>query len=181
MMAGAPAATRPVNGPALRDIHLPPAPSWWPPAPGWWLALGLLLLCAGFGCWFWRRQRRRRACERALLSAVDALASQYRQQPQRLAAELHALLRRAAMRFDPSTSRLGGEAWKAMLSSVTADMPTVDALASLDTAMYKPNVELDVDATTAAVRRWLSAAWRHHGKTLPGLHAETLLPERDHA
>ena len=27
----------------LRDIHLPPEPSWWPPAPGWWL-LALLLV-----------------------------------------------------------------------------------------------------------------------------------------
>ncbi|MBP6325901.1 MAG: DUF4381 domain-containing protein, partial [Dokdonella sp.] len=24
------------DGPQLRDIHLPPDPSWWPPAPGWW-------------------------------------------------------------------------------------------------------------------------------------------------
>ena len=30
-------------GPDLRDIHLPPAPSWWPPAPGWWLLAFVLL------------------------------------------------------------------------------------------------------------------------------------------
>jgi len=31
----------------LRDIHLPPEPSWWPPAPGWWLlVLALLTLAA---------------------------------------------------------------------------------------------------------------------------------------
>lgn len=29
----------------LRDIHLPPDPSWWPPAPGWWLIA--LLVVAG--------------------------------------------------------------------------------------------------------------------------------------
>ena len=26
-----------MTGIVLRDIHQPPAPSWWPPAPGWWL------------------------------------------------------------------------------------------------------------------------------------------------
>lgn len=180
-MMVAPAATSPANGPVLRDIHLPPAPSWWPPAPGWWLVLGLLLLCTGLGLWFWRRQRQRRAVERALLAAVDALVTQYRQQPQRLAAELHALLRRAAMRFDHSTSRLGGEAWKAMLSSVTVDVPTVNALASLETAMYQPNAEFDVDAASAAVRRWLWAAWRHQGKTTLDVRAAALLPESGHA
>src|SRR5690606_33347163 len=28
----------------LRDIHQPPAPSWWPPAPGWWLLAGIVLV-----------------------------------------------------------------------------------------------------------------------------------------
>ena len=27
----------------LRDIHLPPEPSWWPPAPGWWLLAAILV------------------------------------------------------------------------------------------------------------------------------------------
>jgi hypothetical protein len=33
----------------LRDIHLPPDPSWWPPAPGWWMlaALAAVMLLAG--------------------------------------------------------------------------------------------------------------------------------------
>ena len=32
----------------LRDVHVPPAPSWWPPAPGWWLLAGV---SAGLGLW----------------------------------------------------------------------------------------------------------------------------------
>ena len=28
----------------LRDVHVPPAPSWWPPAPGWWLLAGVVVL-----------------------------------------------------------------------------------------------------------------------------------------
>ena len=26
----------------LRDVHLPPDPSWWPPAPGWWILAAVI-------------------------------------------------------------------------------------------------------------------------------------------
>ncbi|MEJ2090486.1 MAG: DUF4381 domain-containing protein, partial [Gammaproteobacteria bacterium] len=32
----------------LKDIHLPPDPTWWPPAPGWWL----LALVAAAGLYY---------------------------------------------------------------------------------------------------------------------------------
>ena len=43
--------TAAAQGPVLRDIHLPPDPSWWPPAPGWWMLAGLLLLLALLAAW----------------------------------------------------------------------------------------------------------------------------------
>jgi len=46
------------KGPQLRDIHLPPDPSWWPPAPGWWVLAVLVLAMLLAGAWLWRRQRR---------------------------------------------------------------------------------------------------------------------------
>ena len=37
------------SGPDLRDIHLPPTPSWWPPAPGWWLLAIVVLIAIATG------------------------------------------------------------------------------------------------------------------------------------
>ncbi|RAO76861.1 DUF4381 domain-containing protein [Dyella jiangningensis] len=160
-------AASPANGPALRDIHLPPSPSWWPPAPGWWIVLVLVLSCIGVALWFWRRQRNRRASEHALLAAVDDLLARHRQQPQQLAAELHALLRRAALRLDDASARHAGDAWRKTLGQVTQDAPTLDALMSLETAMYRPTASFDVEAAASAVRRWLSVAWRHQHQKKP--------------
>ena len=56
----------PPPGPQLRDIHLPPAPSWWPPAPGWWV-LAALLAARAAGCC--------RACSGAAAGASRANAS----------------------------------------------------------------------------------------------------------
>lgn len=178
-MMVAPPVASPANGPALRDIHLPPAPAWWPPAPGWWIVMAILLLGSGVGLWFWRRQRGRRAGERALMATVDALVAQHRHQPQRLASELHALLRRAALHMDSATARLGGEAWRNTLASFTPDASTLDALMSLESAMYRPGADFDVDAAAGAVRRWLVAWRRQGGMTKARLGA--LLPESGHA
>ena len=56
------------SGPDLRDIHLPPAPSWWPPAPGWWLLAIVLLIAIAVGVWtllrLWRERRWRTSCRR---------------------------------------------------------------------------------------------------------------------
>src|SRR5579875_60598 len=64
-----------MNGPLLRDIHLPPA-SWWPPAPGWWcvagiVVLGCLILVLSIG---WRR---RRSPLRAALREIDMLEADH--------------------------------------------------------------------------------------------------------
>ncbi|MFC3550844.1 DUF4381 family protein [Lysobacter cavernae] len=96
---------------ALRDIHQPPAPSWWPPAPGWWLLAAVVLVVIAV-LWFWRarRQRKRRAIAALFdqtLAAADTPAAQV--------AAMSELLRRAARRRDAQADRLHGDAWLAFL------------------------------------------------------------------
>ena len=65
------------TGPVLRDIHLPPAPSWWPPAPGWWLLAALALLTIVVLAWQWRRQHRLRQRRRQWLGELDRHAQRH--------------------------------------------------------------------------------------------------------
>jgi len=44
----------------LRDVQLPPAPSWWPPAPGYLMIGGVLLLLLVAMAFLWWQRRRRR-------------------------------------------------------------------------------------------------------------------------
>lgn len=157
-MMAAPAAQS--NGPVLRDIHLPPSPSWWPLAPGWWGLIVLALLVLAVAFWWWRRQRRRAAEERSVLAEVDAALALWREQPQALASGLHQLLRRGALRIDPAAAHQRGDIWRRTLASLPVDTGMLEHLHSLDAAMYRPGAPLDADAAAAATRRWLQLAWR---------------------
>jgi hypothetical protein len=93
----------------LRDIHLPPEPSWWPPAPGWWVLAIVLLALVAFAAWHalraWRARRRRKA----LLAAFDRASSLM--DPLARVAAVSELLRRAARLRDPQAAALTGDAW----------------------------------------------------------------------
>jgi hypothetical protein len=145
------------DGPALRDIHLPPAPPWWPPAPGWWLLAVLALLVLGAGLLLWRSARRRRRQRDRVLAEVDALAARHHGDGQALAAGLHQLLRRVARRHDPAAARLRGPAWHEALARVPVDEDTLHRLLALEPAMYRP-LPYDTAAALDAVRGWLRAA-----------------------
>jgi hypothetical protein len=155
------------SGPDLRDIHLPPEPSWWPPAPGWWLlaALALALLLAGI--WWWRRHRRVLRQRRLVLRELDRLAQQHQRDGDAaaLAGELHQLLRRVARRHDARAVQQRGEAWRRTLARVSVDAATLEQLLALDKQIYRPPAAFDHAAAIAAVRRWLQlalkpAAWK---------------------
>ena len=95
----------------LRDIHQPPAPSWWPPAPGWWLVAGLMLIVlVVLLAWRWNHARRRRQITAIFETAVAAADS-----PAGEVAAMSELLRRAARLINPAADRLQGEAWLAFL------------------------------------------------------------------
>lgn len=97
----------------LRDIHLPPEPSWWPPAPGWWLlALVTVIGAVVVGRMLWRRWRAQQY-RRALLTEFDAVLG--RAAPDAQLAAISQLLRRAARLRDPASATLVGSAWLAFL------------------------------------------------------------------
>ena len=173
-------AAAPANGPLLRDIHLPPAPSWWPLAPGWWGLMALVLLTVGIAIWWWRRQRRSAADERRVLAEVDRALSLWREHPQALATGLHQLLRRAALRIDPTAALQRGDAWRRTLARMPVDAMALEQLHRLEAAMYRPTMSLDPDAAANATRRWLQLAWRHRvspsEQALRGRQASGMLP-----
>lgn len=101
----------------LRDIHLPPEPSWWPPAPGWWLLailIGLVIWrLIRYGLHRWRARQRRRALQAqfdTVLGLTDAAAQ---------LAAISELLRRAARQSDPAAAALVGSAWLEFLDRST--------------------------------------------------------------
>lgn len=157
MMFTAPAAT-PADGPTLRDIHLPPDPSWWPLAPGWWAIAALVVLGFCVVAWVsWRRRRWRRRID-AVLADIDALEQSHALQPAALAAALHQWLRRAARTYDAQAIHHRGENWRACLARVPVDAVTLDRLMMLETAMYRPSAGAEMEGVADAVRRWLSLA-----------------------
>lgn len=161
MMLQAPGMPQ-ANAPDLRDIHLPPDPSWWPPAPGWWLSallLAALLLAVG---WAWRQWIRRRRERRRVLEEIEYWRRQHERDADdaRLAGALHQLLRRVARLHDPAAVRQQGDAWRTTLQRVPVDAQTLQQLLALEQAMYRPDAPFEASRALAAVRTWLHLALR---------------------
>jgi len=132
----------------LRDVHVPPAPSWWPPAPGWWLLLAAVaLLALGFLAWRLRRRRRRRAWERWFDATGRAPT------PAERVAAMSELLRRAARRRDASADRLEGEAWLRFLDGGKGHAFTQGPGRLLLDGGYRRTVDPDALAAATAVAR----------------------------
>lgn len=157
--------------PDLRDIHLPPAPSWWPPAPGWWL-LALIVGVLAFLLVRWARRRARaRRWRRRIQAELDRIAATHAVQPDllRLATELSQLLRRAARLIEPQAVALRDEAWLGFLDqrlppAQAAQAPfTSGAGRALLDAPYRraddpATTALDASALLDLARSWLAHA-----------------------
>jgi Domain of unknown function (DUF4381) len=146
----------PPNGPELRDIHLPPPPSWWPPAPGWWLLAVVVLALAIVALVLWRRRLRRHRAIAAAMAELDAAEVRYAGDGDRqaLAASVSQLLRRVARQCDASAVALRGAAWSAMLQSLAPELD-IGALGVLEEALYRPHTATDVLASLPTARRWV--------------------------
>lgn len=148
---------------ALRDIHLPGAPSIWPPAPGWWvLAAVLLALIAAFTLWLLRRrgvQRERRQLLAAVAELEAGLASE--RSPAQLA-RIGELLRRLALTHHPrrEVASLSGGAWLHVLDETGGGGAFANGAGRiLADGPYRRQLppDLDVAALAALVRAWVDA------------------------
>lgn len=147
-----------MNGPVLRDIHLPPAP-WWPLAPGWWALLAVLLLAA-LGVAWWLHRRAQRGPLRAALREIDTLVAAHAVDgsDDRLADGASRLLRRVASRIDPAAAAQDGAAWITFVHTHARDADTRHALDALAAERFRACPSLDAPALLQALRTWCRAA-----------------------
>lgn len=149
------------QGPELRDIHLPPDPSWWPPAPGWWvLALIAILLLGWMGRKALRALRRRRWQRRVLAEFDHAVAAHsHPADGANLAAAISGVLRRATRMLDARSAALDGEAWLRFLDACVRGTEFANGVGRvLLDAPFRPHAEFDSAALIALSRRWLKQA-----------------------
>ncbi|MFT3790679.1 MAG: DUF4381 domain-containing protein [Rudaea sp.] len=142
------------QGPELRDIHLPPPPSWWPPAPGWWLLAALSLAFSLFLFLYLYKKWRIRSRRRALLAEFERTVAAARGDGPALAAALSSFLRRLAMRASPTASTLSGEAWLGHLDARLGGEEFCRGVGrALVEAPYRAQAEFDAPALIALARR----------------------------
>lgn len=98
----------------LKDIHLPPEPSFWPPAIGWWIVLALLILILITVFVIWKKYERR-APRREALQLLDRIDNNYLSDKDIVAyvSEINKLIRRVAMQAFSRHECAGksGEQW----------------------------------------------------------------------
>ena len=154
-----------MNGPLLRDIHLPPA-HWWPPAPGWWLLAALLLLGAAGIAWGFRYMARCKPA-RVVMREIEALEAAHARDGNTalLADAASQLMRRVARRIAPDVAAQTGAAWNAFVRSHTPDETTRHALDALASERFRAQPMLDVPALLLALRAWCRSALRARAST----------------
>ncbi|MGA9343445.1 MAG: DUF4381 family protein [Rhodanobacteraceae bacterium] len=151
----------PVTGPKLRDIHLPPPPSWWPPAPGWWLLAALVLAVVAWAIWLLIRRWRLWRWRRRIHAQLAALAAVQRADPDgpRFVAGISQLLRRATLLLDRRAAALSGQRWLEFLDArMGGDAFTRGAGRVLIDAPYRRTADVDASALLQLARRWFARA-----------------------
>ncbi|MGH8182257.1 MAG: DUF4381 domain-containing protein [Rhodanobacteraceae bacterium] len=149
-----------MNGPALRDIHVPAA-GWWPLAPGWWLLLGVAaLVCAGFVAW--RVLLGRQSPLRAALREIGSLEAAYARDHDaaQLVEGVSRLMRRVALRIEPGIASQSGDAWRAFVNRHAHDAGARGVLDRLDEARFRARPSVDATTLAAALRVWCRDALR---------------------
>ncbi len=143
---------------ALRDIHLPPAPTWQSGDSGWWLAGPLLLFLVLALLVYWRRRPRARA-QRARRE-LQRLRQQHEQHGDAMATlrALSVFVRQQAMARDGrrAIARLTGASWLDYLDRQLGDKGFTQGPGRvLASGPYQAQCDYDAEALFALLERWL--------------------------
>ncbi len=149
----------------LRDIHLPPDPSWWPPAVGWWLlaliVIGLLVVAIA---WLvkWLRWR---APARSALHSLRQIGEAYSHSgdTQRLCSGLSILLKRYMLvRFPREDfAGLSGDGWLGFLDRVSGTTEFSQGAGQvLVSAPYRKQQSVEAPELLRIVRRAITGKGR---------------------
>lgn len=150
----------------LKELALPPAPSYLPQTWGWAVLAALLLLALLlYGAWRYRRWQLNRYRREALaqLLQLEAALLDERQKLTALRA-LPELLKRVALSMPASleVASLGGSDWQAFLSTHSRVPVTPDFAEQLARLAYAPDSSLrtvDAEALLQQCRTWVE---QHH-------------------
>ena len=150
-----------MDGPQLRDIHLPDASLWWPPAAGWWIGLLLILLLAVLLPRLWRWWRRR-PLKRLALSEFARIRKIHHQggDERIVVAEMARLLRRITISYCGRIAQATGNGaeWVAELQRLAPQAPfTPEQIELLIHGRYRASFNADVDALLQSAECWLRA------------------------
>ena len=147
----------------LRDVQLPPEPSWWPPAVGWWvLTLGALVLVL----WAIRAiimVYRRKAPIRETKRQLTQLCGQFETAQISSSVYLNAsneLLKRLLVRGLQlnAYAPLAGEQWLQALDKISGSQEfTCGAGRALGLQRFSANPEVDVPVLHALILKLLNA------------------------
>ena len=149
---------------ALKDIHLPPAISWWPPAPGWWLLAALVL---GLLWWLGRlaqRHHQQHLFSRQSRRRVKQLWSQYlNHQDSSLLLKSLLILARQTAKSHPAHEQLASKSTADLLSIIDTDskgkLSTAIALTELHDLLYQASPKTlshsEARQVFLCLRRWI--------------------------
>jgi hypothetical protein len=149
-----------MNGPDIRDIHLPADSLWWPPAPGWWLLPAVALLLAAALLWL-RNRRRHPPLDRLSIRELGQIRREYdagRADSGAVVNAVASLLRRVLIgyRGRAAAAASTGEAWRGQLEQLVSRPAFSDEqLQLLARGRYRAGAECDVESLLQACEDWI--------------------------
>ncbi len=151
----------------LKDIHLPPEPSWWPPACGWWLLTALLLTIIVFGLIKWFRHKAHVRPIKLALKELREINLQVDDPKQRrlILQQISGLIRRFSLIFFPQddVAEFCGQTWLDFICIHSYSMTEAEArkaFVPLIQDPYAPTCNTDLVALRKNLEQWFNGLKR---------------------